>query len=254
MNQQAGFRKEITMKTYQLVLEENFNYTGKVNPEYWNYEIGEKWSNNESQCYTDSLDNCFVKDGKLHMIASLHDQTPCKYQSARINTYGKKHFQYGKFCIRAKMPNGKGSWPAIWFLGTNMKDHVRWPSCGEIDLVEFAGNQPGHVSSAIHTESYNHRNNTQKGKKIELSSASTQFHDYQLEWTPNYLSFSTDNKEYMRVEKQPKDTNSEWPFDQPYYLIINLAVGGWYGGSIDDSTFPFELEVESVKVFQEFEQ
>ncbi len=239
------------MKTYQLVFEENFDYSGKVNPEYWNYEIGDRWPNNESQCYTDSLDHCYVNNSKLHLVASIYNQQHCKYQSAKINTYGKKHFQYGKFVVRAKMPKGKGSWPAIWFLGTsNKENHVKWPLCGEIDLVEFAGNRCGTVSSAIHTESYNHKVQTQKGKRIELKDASDVFHDYELTWTENELVFAVDGKVHLVVKKQETDTEKEWPFDQPYYLIINLAVGGWYGGQIDDSTFPFELEVESIKVYQ----
>lgn len=238
------------MKPYQLVFEEDFSKQISLNPTIWNREVGSKWSNNESQCYTDSQNHCFIKDGTLHLVAQLYSQTNCKYQSARINTLNKKHFQYGKFIFRAKMPNGKGSWPAIWFLGTNVKEHVRWPLCGEIDLVEFAGNRSGTISSAIHTESYNHRNQTQKGKRIQLPTASSEFHDYQLEWTPEFLSFSVDNNEYLHIEKQETDTAREWPFDQPYYLIINLAVGGWYGGEIDDSTFPYELEVASIKVFQ----
>lgn len=240
-----------SMKAYQLVFEENFDIDGKVNPEYWNYEIGDRWPNNESQCYTDSLDHCFVKDSKLNIVASIYNQEHCKYQSAKINTRGKKHFQYGKFVIRAKMPKGKGSWPAIWFLGINKENHVRWPLCGEIDLVEFAGNRFGTVSSAIHTESYNHRIGTQKGKRIELLDASENFHDYELTWTEKELLFSVDGRVHLKVEKQENDTDKEWPFDQPFYLIINLAVGGWYGGEIDDSTFPFKLEIDSIKVYQE---
>ncbi|MCF7930302.1 MAG: glycoside hydrolase family 16 protein [Acholeplasmataceae bacterium] len=239
------------MKTYQLVFEENFDGQGKVNPLVWNYEIGDRWPNNESQCYTDSLDHCFVKDSKLHIKASIYNQEHCKYQSAKINTYGKQHFKYGKFVVRAKMPNGKGSWPAIWFLAvSNKEQQIRWPLCGEIDLVEFAGNRFGTVSSAIHTASYNHKIGTHKGKRIELPDASDQFHDYELTWTDKELVFSVDGNPYLTVEKQANDTEKEWPFDEPYYLIINLAVGGWYGGQIDDKTFPFELEVDSIKVYQ----
>ncbi|MBU1093086.1 MAG: glycoside hydrolase family 16 protein [Firmicutes bacterium] len=240
------------MKSYKLIFEETFNYNGEVNPDYWNYEIGDKWPNNESQCYTRSLEQCFVKDSKLHIVASIYDEPTCKYRSAKINTYGKQHFLYGKFIVRAKMPQGKGSWPAIWFLSiANRERHVRWPLCGEIDLVEFAGNRSGSVSSAIHTESYNHRIDTHKGNRIQLPTASETFHDYELIWTENRLEFAVDGQVYLTVDKQDGDTEKEWPFDQPYYLILNLAVGGWYGGQIDDSTFPFEFEIDSIKVYQE---
>ncbi len=240
------------MENYKIVFEENFEYEGKVNSELWNCEVGEKWPNNESQCYVDDLDHCFVKDSKLHIIATQVGTSPCNFQSSKINTYGKKHFQYGKFIVRAKMPEGKGSWPAIWFLGTNIKDpHVRWPLCGEIDLVEFAGNRHDMFSSAIHTKAYNHKINTQIGKRVTLPTASSSFHDYELLWTSEKLEFSVDGKNYLTIDKKPNDTELQWPFDQPYYLVINLAVGGWYGGKIDNSTFPFEFVIDSIKYYQE---
>ena len=239
------------MKKYNLVFEENFDQSNQLNLAPWNYAIGEKWSNNEQQCYTDAKENLFIRDNQLHIIATLSEDTPCKYKSARINTHNKKHFQYGKFVVRAKMPHGKGSWPAIWFLGTSIKEHhVRWPLCGEIDLVEFAGNKPGSVSSAIHTDTYNHKIKTHKGERILLPTASNEFHNYELEWTETTLIFSVDGQSYMEIEKQASDTEKEWPFDQSYFLIINLAVGGWYGGEIDDQTFPFELVIDSIKVYQ----
>jgi len=238
------------MKNYKLMFEENFNIDGKPNPDLWNFEVGEKWANNESQCYVDDLKNAYVLEGKLNLLATLHDQDICKYQSARLNTFGKKHFQYGKFVVRAKMPIGKGSWPAIWFLGIGKMEQVRWPLCGEIDLLEFAGNRPGKVSCAIHTQSYNHKINSDKGTSVSLKTASTEFHDYVLEWTNEFLSFQVDDKEIYRVLKGKNDTVNEWPFDQPYYLIINLAVGGWYGGEIVDQDLPYHLQIESIKVYE----
>jgi beta-glucanase (GH16 family) len=212
--------------------------------------VGEKWANNESQCYVDDLKNAYVKDGKLHLVATLHDQEKCKYQSARLNTYGKKHFQYGKYVIRAKMPIGKGSWPAIWFLGIGKMNDVRWPLCGEIDLLEFAGNRLGKVSCAIHTQSYNHRIKTDKGTNISLNTSSSAFHDYILEWTDEFLSFQVDSKEILRVNKEKGDTVAEWPFDQPYYMIVNLAVGGWYAGEIKDVDLPFHFEVAFIRHYE----
>jgi len=238
------------MANYKLVFEDAFTRDGKPDPSIWTYQIGEKWANNESQCYVDDLSNCYIKDGVLNLVATLHDREKCKYQSARINTMGKKHFKYGKFIVRAKMPKGRGSWPAIWFLGTAKLENVRWPLCGEIDLVEFAGNRLGSVSCAIHTEAYNHKINTDKGAKYVLKDASDAFHDYILEWTPNFLSFVVDQKEILRVNKEKGDGVEEWPFDQPFYLILNLAVGGWYGGSIVDADLPYQFQISSIKVYQ----
>ncbi len=237
------------MNTYKLIFEENFEKRGRPNPEHWTHEVGEKWANNESQCYIDDPKNSFIQDGKLHLVATYHPNEHCKYRSARINTYGKKHFQYGKFVVRAKLPKGRGAWPAIWFLGNTGVERVRWPKCGEIDLMEFAGNRPDQVSCAIHTESYNHKINTDIGTRIKLPQASDTFHDYTLIWTKSSLSFMVDEKEILKIEKKPTDTEAEWPFDKPYYMILNLAVGGWYGGPIHDTDLPFHFEIESIKVY-----
>jgi len=237
------------MPIYQLVFEENFEKDGRPNPDIWTHEVGEKWSNNESQCYVDSPKNSFIKDGKLHLIATREQDGSCRYHSARINTHGKKHFQYGKFVVRAKMPKGRGAWPAIWFLGNTGEERMRWPKCGEIDLMEYAGNRPDKVSCAIHTEAYNHKINTDIGTRIELPSASDLFHDYTLIWTKDTLQFFVDEKEILAIHKKEGDTEAEWPFEKPYYMILNLAVGGWYGGPIHDEDLPFHFEIDAIKVY-----
>lgn len=238
---------EVCMK---IIFQENFSQNGPINQENWNIQTGNKWANNESQCYVDNEKNLFIKDQKLHLVATLNEGNECKYQSARINTKGKFEFQYGRLTIRAKMPTGRGAWPALWLMGNTEKNPVRWPLCGEIDLVEFAGNRKGVITCAIHTESYNHKIHTDKGTKILVPDASESFHDYTLDWTKDYLSFQMDGKEFFRVDKNPNDTVKEWPFDQPYYIIINLAVGGWYGGKIVDEDLPYHMEIASIKVEQ----
>lgn len=236
------------MKTIFL---EDFKQNGPINQDHWNVQVGTKWANNESQCYVDSEKNGYIKEGKLHLVATLNPESECKYQSARLNTKGKLEYQYGRLTIRAKMPKGRGAWPALWLMGNTSQNPVRWPLCGEIDLVEFAGNKPGIITCAIHTESYNHRIKTDKGTSISVPDASDAFHDYTLDWTKDSLSFQIDGKEFFRVDKNENDTIKEWPFDQPYYLIINLAVGGWYGGKIVDEDLPYHLEIESIKIEQE---
>jgi beta-glucanase (GH16 family) len=235
------------MKT---IFQEDFSKDGKINQQHWNIEVGTKWANNESQCYVENDKNGYIKDGLLHLVATLNPGSECKYQSTRINTRGKFEFQYGRLTIRAKMPKGRGAWPALWLMGNTEKNRVRWPLCGEIDLVEFAGNRPGIITCAIHTDTYNHRINTDKGTSIPVPDASDQFHDYTLDWTTNYLSFQIDGKEFFKVEKLENDRVNEWPFDQPFYLIINLAVGGWYGGKIVDEDLPYHMEIASIKIEQ----
>lgn len=236
------------MKT---IFQEDFRKDGKINSQHWNIQTGAKWANNESQCYVDNDQNGYIKDGRLHLVATLNQVEPCKYQSTRINTRGKVEFQYGRLTIRAKMPKGRGAWPALWLMGNTDKNPAKWPLCGEIDLVEFAGNRKGVITCAIHTESYNHRIHTDKGNKISVKDASDNFHDYTLDWTKDRLSFQMDGNEFFRVEKMENDTVKEWPFDQPYYLIINLAVGGWYGGAIVDEDLPYHMEIASIKIEQD---
>jgi beta-glucanase (GH16 family) len=235
------------MKEKQLLFEESFDYQGKPNESIWTIEVGDRWHNDEKQCYTDQKENVMVKDGALQLQATLND-SPCKYLSGRINTKNKVHFMYGRFVIRAKLPKGRGSWPAIWFLGEDIKE-VGWPKCGEIDLMEYAGNQPRQATCAIHTQSFNHRIQTDLGGKIELPDLSDTFHDFILEWHPNYLSFQVDYEEIFHLEKKETDTPNEYPFNKPYYLIINQAVGGMYGKEIIDTDLPFLFEVASIKVF-----
>ena len=237
------------MQDYKLVFYEDFSYEGQPKSSDWTFQVGDKWSNKELQCYTDDIKNCYVKDDKLTIKATLEDG-PCKYMSSRINTRGKKEWQYGKFIIRAKMPKGRGSWPALWFLGSNLSKEVGWPACGEIDLMEFSGNKPTTIYGSLHSAAYNHRIHTERTTTTTLSNPSEQFHDYGVLWTESFIEFSIDGNPFARYEKAPNDTELEWPFDQPFYLIINLAVGGMFGGKVHDEDLPYVLEVDSIKVYQ----
>jgi beta-glucanase (GH16 family) len=237
------------MELTKLIYHQDFKQVGSIDRTLWTLEVGEKWANNESQCYVDDSDHAFIKDGKLTLKATIHEGESCKYRSARLNSRGKFEYQYGKLIIRAKMPTGRGAWPALWLMGAQ-KGFVKWPQCGEIDLVEFAGNRPGIITCAIHTQTYNHRKGNDKGTKISVKDASQTFHDYILIWTKEYLSFQIDDIEFFRVRKVAGDTADEWPFDQPFYLIMNLAVGGWYGGKIVDQDLPFDMQIESIKIYQ----
>jgi beta-glucanase (GH16 family) len=237
------------MKDYRLVFFEDFLNDGALDPKDWNIQVGDKWSNNELQCYRNHLDNCYIKDSKLIIKATLENDG-CKYQSARINTKDKHEWMYGRFVIRAKMPKGRGSWPALWFLGKSLSTGVGWPTCGEIDLMEFSGNRPKIIYGSLHSKTYNHKINTERTVKIELDDLSDNFHDYEVIWDEHSISFYVDQLCYGKYLKAPTDTINEWPFDQPFYLIINLAVGGMFGGVVFDSDLPYLFEVDWIKVYQ----
>jgi beta-glucanase (GH16 family) len=237
------------MDTYRLVFHEDFDVDGPINTKDFNIRVGDKWANRELQCYTDDINNIHVKDSKLIITATLNDG-PCKYQSGRINTRGKHSWQYGKFIIRAKMPKGRGSWPALWFLGDNLSQDIGWPLCGEIDLMEYNGHHPKTILGSLHSATYNHRLGTQRSDETTLIDASDAFHDYGMEWTEQFITFSIDDHVYARFDKQPGDTEREWPFDQPFYLIINLAVGGMFGGKVFDEDLPYVFEIDWIKVYQ----
>lgn len=233
----------------KLVYFEDFNTDGQPDPNDWNIQVGDKWANNELQCYTDHIDNCYIKDSKLILKATLHNEG-CKYRSARINTKGKREWMYGRFVIKAKVSKGLGSWPALWFLGSNLSKGTRWPLCGEIDLMEFAYQRPNIINGSLHSETYNHKIGTERTLTAILNEPYLRFHEYEVNWTKEFISFSIDGVTYGKYEKKDTDTPSEWPFDQPFYMIINLAVGGMFGGNVVDADLPFIFEVDWIKVYQ----
>jgi beta-glucanase (GH16 family) len=173
-----------------------------------------------------------------------------EYTSARLVTKGKADFTYGKIEIRAKLPAGRGLWPAIWMLGSNI-GQVNWPDCGEIDIMEHVGFDKDSVFGTIHTKAYNHMKGTQKGKKIFISNPYNEYHLYSIEWTPESMDFFLDNTMYNHIINEHK-TTAEWPFDSPFYLLMNIAVGGNLGGKkgIDESIFPATMEVDYIRVYK----
>lgn len=231
----------------KLVWEENFN--GKALDEsVWNYELGNGcpnicgWGNNESQIYTDK--NHQVKDGFLVVEAKKDGDV---YTSTRITTQNKKTFQYGRIEARAKLPVGEGLWPAFWMLGSNIPK-VGWPKSGEIDILEYIGKEPEMVFTSLHTQdSHGNTINTKKTKSPKIEEG---FHTYAIDWTKEKIEFFVDGKSVYTFNPEIKNENT-WPFDQPFYFIINLAVGGNFGGpKIDNSIFPQQFIIDYVKVYQ----
>ena len=229
-----------------LIWEDNFDGTS-LNEKDWNYELGNGcpklcgWGNNEKQIYTKT--NHTVKDGFLHINIKKEDNT---YTSTRISTKGKKEFKYGRIEARAKLPLAKGLWPAFWMLGSNI-DTVGWPKSGEIDILEYIGRKPNTVFTTLHfQEQYGDKAYT---KTTEIQGIEEGFHDYSVNWTPDKIEFFVDGKKLFSYNPKVK-TIDNWPFDQPFYIILNTAVGGNLGGNdIDDSLFPQKFIVDYVRVY-----
>lgn len=237
---------------WKLSWSDEFNYTGLPDSSKWKFETGgHGWGNHELQYYTETdTTNAIIKNGLLKITAHKKQFDKNQYTSAKLITKGRKLFQYGRIEVRAKLPAGRGTWPAIWMLGDNI-DKADWPDCGEIDIMEHVGFKKDTVYGSIHTKSFNHSIGTQVTKGILIENPYTSFHTYAIEWTPEKISFFFDDKQYLGFDNQHK-TTAEWPFDAPFYLILNLAVGGDWGGQqgVDDPIFPASMYVDYVRVFQ----
>jgi beta-glucanase (GH16 family) len=238
-------------KEWKLVWSDEFEINGLPNPEKWDYDIG-YIANNEKQYYTASrLENARIVDGKLIIEARKEPWEDFKYTSARLVTRGKADWTYGRFEVRAKVPTGVGTWPAIWMLGTNIKE-VGWPMCGEIDIMENVGFDPSVVHGNVHTKAYHHSIGTNKGDKIELEKPWDQYHVYAVEWFEDRIDFFVDDIKYFTFDKESDTDDTVWPFNKPHYLLLNLAIGGSWGGrdGIDDSLFPHRFFIDYVRVYQ----
>ncbi|MGM0376622.1 MAG: family 16 glycosylhydrolase [Bacteroidota bacterium] len=233
------------------VFSDEFNYEGEPDPDHWNYETGAGgWGNNERQNYTDERDNSYVSDGTLKIHAKKSETGA--WTSARLVTSGKASWLYGRFEIRAKLPRGVGTWPAIWMMPQESV-YGTWPKSGEIDIMEHVGYDPGIIHGSIHTEAFNHKDNTQKGGSIEVSDAQDEFHVYSIEWTPDEIKWFVDEEEYFSFSNR-NTSYKEWPFDQPFFLILNIAIGGDWGGveGVDSDLEEAVMEIDYVRVYQDF--
>ncbi len=205
------------------------------------------FGNNELQAYRGREKNLRLEGGKLVIEARMGN----KVTSAKITTQDIPGWTYGRIAMRAKLPSGVGTWPAFWMMPKDAS-YGPWPKSGEIDIMEHVGYNQGQVHGTIHTEAYNHRIGTQKGGFTQVTEASAAFHDYAVEWEEGEIRWYVDGAEYYRVEKQATDGHAEWPLDHPYYVILNLAVGGDWGGAkgVDKTAFPARFEVDWVRVWQ----
>jgi len=228
-----------------LVWSDEFDTDGAPSTSAWAYDLGAGgWGNGELQTYTDNAENVSVADGVLKITAKADGSGG--YTSARLKTQGLYEFTYGRVDVRAKLPTGGGTWPAIWMLGANFST-AGWPACGEIDIMEAVGNTPGYVQCALHTPSSSGA--TENMESTTLADASDAFHVYSVNWSPNEISFLIDDEIYYTYAPQTKDS-STWPFNADQFLILNVAMGGSLGGTVDASFTEGSMEIDYVRVYQ----
>ena len=234
---------------WKLVWCDEFEEDGRPAAAKWRYETGGGgWGNQEKQTYTRKRQNARVEEG--HLIIEVRKEGS-SYTSARLNS--EVSWTYGRFEIRAKLPSGRGTWPAIWMLASQDRYGAQyWPHNGEIDIMEHVGYEPGVVHASIHTEAFNHTENTQRTSEVRVPDAPSEFKVYAMEWTPEEIRAFVDGERYFTFKNRASYTWREWPFDQDFHLLLNIAVGGTWGGAegIDPSIFPQQMVVDYVRVYQ----
>ena len=235
--------------TYQLVWSDEFDKEGLPDNAKWGYDVGgDGWGNNELEYYTKArTENARVASGNLVIEARKEPFSGRNYTSARLLTKGKFECTYGKFEIRAKLPRGLGTWPAIWMLSANTP--LVWPDNGELDIMEEVGYNPNWIKGSAHSKLYNGGNS--KNGDLFVADAQDAFHVYSMEWTTNTINWFVDGKQYYTYSN-PGQGVSAFPYYNPFFIILNLAVGGNWGGlkGVDDSVFPQQMLVDYVRVYQ----
>lgn len=244
-----GYSTPIAYPGFTLKWADEFD-DNKLNTTLWNYESGGSgWGNNELQNYTSSPKNSFVTSGYLVIEARKETIGTNQYSSARLTTYGKKEFTYGRIDIRAKLPKGQGIWPALWMLGANFKT-TPWPASGEIDIMEYLGHQTNKIYGTIHWGNVGAQSTQiSQGYVLPSGNFNEKFHVFSLIWTSDKMEWYVDDVKFLTANKS--QVNGNYPFDKPFFLIFNVAVGGNWPGSPDATTvFPQRMIVDYVRVFQ----
>ena len=236
----------------KLVWSDEFNYTGLPDSTKWSYETGNSgWGNNELEYYTGYRpENARVENGRLVIEARREDYKGASYTSARLLSRNKGDWRYGRIEVKAKLPQGRGMWPAIWMLPTKWS-YGGWPHSGEIDIMENVGYIPDTVYGSIHTGAFNHKIGTQKTKGVFRKDLSSNFHVYAIEWNEKEINFYIDDEKYQTFQNDHQGSE-HWPFDQAFHVLLNIAVGGGWGGKkgVDDTAFPQRMEIDYVRVYQ----
>jgi beta-glucanase (GH16 family) len=239
------------------VWSDEFETAGLPDSTKWSYDVGDGcpnlcgWGNNELQHYTaQRSENARVEGGYLIIEARKERFGSRDYTSARLISKTKGDWLYGRIEVRADLPTGLGTWPAIWLLPTDWA-YGGWPASGEIDVMEHVGYAADSVFGSVHTAAYNHLKGTQKTKGIVVPNAEQSFHVYAVEWTPDRIDFLVDDASYHSFTNE-RSGSEAWPFDKRFHLILNLAVGGNWGGAKGVATdiWPQQLRIDYVRVFQ----
>ncbi len=234
-------------RTYQLVWQDEFDTDGAPDGSKWAFDLGGGgWGNNELQAYTNDAQNVVVADGSLKITAINNGGT---FTSARIKTQGKFEQAYGRFEARIKLPWGPGIWPAFWMLGADIETNP-WPQCGEIDIMEYRGQQPNLIHGSVHGPGYSGGAAITKSYGYANNRFDVDYHLFAVEWGENFIHYFVDDVLYQAIE--PGDLTGEWVFDNPFFIILNVAVGGDYVGfPTSDTPFPQTMYVDYVRVYTE---
>ena len=239
---------------YNLVWNDEFN-DSQLNLLKWEHEVNANGGgNNELQYYTARSENSYIENGKLKIVALYENYSGFEgtrsFTSARIRSKYKGDWKYGRIEVSAKIPLGIGTWPAIWMLPTDW-EYGGWPASGEIDIMEHVGYDPNVVHGSVHTEAYNHSIGTQKTSKLTIPTATSTFHTYAIEWFEDHIDYYIDSTKYFSFNNENSGWQ-KWPFDKRFHLILNIAVGGNWGGvkGIRTEAFPATMEIDYVRVYQ----
>lgn len=249
--------EDLIPREWTLVWSDEFDYQGLPDPEKWGYDTGGSgWGNHELQYYT-AGENAYVDGGVLHIEARKESRSGMEYTSARMITKNKGDWLYGRIEVRAKLPDGRGTWPAIWMLPTDWA-YGGWPDSGEIDIMEHVGYDPDVIHGTVHTDSFNHRRRTQIEAIRRVEGARQDFHVYAVEWYENKILFFIDGELYHKYSPElysSRISYKEWPFDRRFHLLLNVAVGGDWGAlrGVADDIWPAVMEVDYVRVYEEDE-
>ncbi len=252
-------KEESTTNPKQLLWSDEFDIDGLPDSSKWSYDVGDAcnlemgcgWGNNELQYYTDSnKENARIENGVLIIEAHRKKKKNSDYTSARLVSKNKGDFKYGRMEVRAKVPGGLGTWAAIWMLPTENKYGI-WPRSGEIDIMEHVGFEKDSIFGTPHTEAFNGMIGTQKSGGIKMSAAENKFHTYAVEWTEDQITWYIDDTKYHQFKKE-KNESAYWPFDQDFHFILNVAVGGNWGGKhgVDETIWPKKMLVDYVRVYE----
>jgi beta-glucanase (GH16 family) len=233
---------------------DEFSYTGLPDAVKWGYDLGGGgWGNHELEYYTNAAENAKVEGGNLVITAKKEAMSGMNYTSARLVSKNKGDFLYGRIEVRAKLPSGRGTWPAIWMLPTDWA-YGNWPKSGELDIMEHVGYDPNRVHFTVHTEAYNHSIGTQKGTSQMVAGATADFHKYRVDWTPYAVRGYFDDQLVYTFVNEGKGA-AYWPFDKRFHMLLNIAIGGDWGGAqgVDDTIFPQSMLIDYIRVYKMIE-